>query len=200
MNAIERILSRPTAKPYRSSGIDESDEPVFDKDGLLDFSPDDVENPKNWSVGRRTYITVASVLLVVNATFASSAPSACLQGIVETFHVSREAAALVITLFLVGYCAGPLLFAPLSEFYGRRWVFYITFSLYVVFNFLCAFAPNFASLLIGRLLTGIFASAPLTNAPGVLADVWDPIRRANAMGLFSIMTFTGKIRPFPFSS
>ena len=185
------MLSRPTAKPYRSGGIDESIEPQLNNDGLLEFAPGDIENPKEWSVRRRTYITVVSVLLVVNATFASSAPSACLEGIVETFHVSRVAAALVITVFLLGYCAGPLLFAPLSEFYGRRWVFYITFTGYNAFNFLCGFAPNFASLLIGRLITGTFASAPLTNAPGVLADIWDPIRRANAMALFSMMTFCG---------
>jgi MFS transporter, DHA1 family, multidrug resistance protein len=191
LSKIERILSRPTAKPYRSSGIDSSDEPHLNQDGLLEFAPGDIENPKEWSPRRKIYITVASVLMVVNATFASSAPSACLGSITTTFNVSREAAALVITLFLLGYCAGPLIFAPLSEFYGRRWVFYSTFSCYIAFNFLCAFAPNFASLLIGRLLTGTFASAPLTNAPGVLADIWDPISRANAMALFSIMTFCG---------
>jgi MFS transporter, DHA1 family, multidrug resistance protein len=191
LSRIERILSRPTAKPYRSGGIDSSDEPHLDQDGLLEFAPGDIENPKEWSTRRRIYITVASVLMVVNATFASSAPSACLESITTTFNVSREAAALVVTLFLLGYCAGPLIFAPLSEFFGRRWVFYCTFSCYIAFNFLCAFAPNFASLLIGRLLTGTFASAPLTNAPGVLADIWDPISRANAMALFSIMTFCG---------
>ena len=124
-------------------------------------------------------------------TTRSSAPSAVLVSVIEEFKVPRVAAALVITIFLLGYVAGPLLFAPLSEFYGRRWLFYGTFTLYIAFNFLCAFAPNFASLLIGRLLTGIFASAPLTNAPGVLADIWDPIRRGNAIALFSMMTFCG---------
>jgi multidrug resistance protein len=128
---------------------------------------------------------------VVNATFASSSPSGCLQGIAQHFHVSEEAAGLVITLFLLGYCAGPLVFAPLSEFYGRRYVFMVTFTCYVLFNFLCAFPPNFGSLLVGRLLTGTFASAPLTNAPGVLADLWGPIERGNAMAVFSMMTFIG---------
>lgn len=33
--------------------------------------------------------------------------------------VSPEAAGLVTTMFLFGYCAGPLIWAPLSEFYGR---------------------------------------------------------------------------------
>jgi DHA1 family multidrug resistance protein-like MFS transporter len=191
MNTIERILSRPVAKPYRSGKIDPSIKPYLNENGQLDFAPGDLENPKEWSKGRRWYCTTVSVLLVVNATFASSSPSGCLLGIAEEFQISRVAAGLVITLFLLGYCAGPLIFAPLSEFYGRRWVFYISFTGYLAFNFLCAFAPNFGSLLVGRLLTGTFASAPLTNAPGVLADVWGPIERGNAMATFSMMTFVG---------
>src|SRR4051812_21112805 len=191
MDHLERILSRPVAKPYRSRRIDPSERPYLNADGFLDFGPDDIENPKNWSAARHWYITIVAVLLVVNATFASSSPSGCLVGISKHFHVSEEAAGLVTTLFLLGYCAGPLVFAPLSEFYGRRYVFYLTFTLYLAFNFLCAFANNFGALLVGRFLTGTFASAPLSNAPGVLADIWDPIERGNAMAVFSMMTFVG---------
>ncbi|KIW09985.1 hypothetical protein PV08_11761 [Exophiala spinifera] len=191
MLSIERILSRPVAKPYRSGKLDPSIAPYLNENGHVDFAPDDVENPKQWSVARRWYITVVAVLMVVNATFASSSPSGSLEGISEHFGVSMEAAGLVITLFLLGYCAGPLVFAPLSEFYGRRVVFLATFTCYNAFNFLCAFAPNFGSLLVGRLLCGTFASAPMTNAPGVVADIWGPIERGNAMAVFSIMTFVG---------
>lgn len=191
LDRIERILSRPTAKPYRSHRITADSPPYLNDDGHVDFEPDDIENPQNWTATRRWYITVVSVLLVVNATFASSSPSGCLQSISEHFKVSEEVGELVITLFLLGYVAGPLIFAPLSEFYGRRYVFYVTFSCYLAFNFLCAFTPSLAGLLIGRFLTGTFASAPLSNAPGVLADIWGPIDRGNAIAVFSMMTFVG---------
>jgi MFS transporter, DHA1 family, multidrug resistance protein len=191
MDVIERILSRPVAKPYRSGKIDPSIKPFLNKNGHIDFPPGDIENPKEWSTKRRWYCTTVAVSLVLNATFASSSPSGALRGISEEFKVSEVAAGLVITLFLLGYVAGPLLFAPLSEFYGRRYVFYGSFTCYNAFNFLCAFAPNFGSLLVGRLLTGTFASAPLTNAPGVLADIWGPVERGNAMAIFSMLTFVG---------
>src|SRR6202034_2002407 len=116
MDRLERIFSRPVAKPYRSHGIDVTERPFLNENGHLDFGPGDIENPKNWSTARHWYITVVAVLLVVNATFASSSPSGSLVGIAHHFHVSEEAAGLVITLFLLGYCAGPLVFAPLSEF------------------------------------------------------------------------------------
>jgi MFS transporter, DHA1 family, multidrug resistance protein len=192
MEHIERFLSRPLARPYRTKDfIYDEKPPYLDRNGLLDFEPGDIENPKNWSAARRWYITVVSVLLVVNATFASSSPSGSLDGISSHFNVSIEVSGLVITVFLLGYCFGPLFWAPLSEFFGRRWIFYISFSLYLVFTFLCAFANNFGALLVGRFLTGTFASSPLSNAPGVLVDIWGPIERGNAMALFSVMTFVG---------
>lgn len=190
MEKIERILSRPNAKPYRTRRIP-SVNPNVNDDGILDFSPDDVENPKNWSRTRRWYITMSTCLLVVNATFASSSPSGCIEDIAKDLHVSVEAAGLVITLFLLGYCAGPLFWAPLSEFYGRRWIFYISFLVYFIFNFLCAFTPNFAGLLVGRFITGTAASSALSNAPGVLVDLWSPLDRGNAMAIFSIVSFSG---------
>lgn len=181
MEKLERVLSRPTAKPYRSKNVRDEIPPHLNEDGLLDFAENDIENPKNWSAVRRWYITIVAVILVVNATFASSSPSGCLESISEEFGVSVEASGLVITLFLLGYCAGPLVWAPLSEFYGRRYMFYITFSAYFAFNFLCAFTPNFAGLLVGRFITGTFASCALSNTPGVLADIWGPVERGNAL-------------------
>ncbi|SCU93140.1 LAMI_0E13366g1_1 [Lachancea mirantina] len=169
-----------------------SQEPLFfDKTGHLEFGPDDVDNPKNYSLKRKCYVTGIAILLVMNATFASSAPSGSFQSVSEDLKVSAEAAGLVTTLFLVGYCAGPLFWAPLSEFYGRRNIFWISFALYLAFGFLCAFAPNFGALLAGRFLTGAAASAALTNAPGILADVWGAVGRGNAMVLFATMTFVG---------
>ncbi|KAJ0421253.1 major facilitator superfamily domain-containing protein [Aspergillus carlsbadensis] len=115
----------------------------------------------------------------------------CLQGIADEFDVSTSIAGLVITVFLIGYCAGPLFFAPLSKFYGRRIIFLITFTGYFVFNFLCAFAPNLGALLTGRLVYRIFASTPLTNAAGLMSNIWNPIQRGNAMAVFAMMIVIG---------
>jgi MFS transporter, DHA1 family, multidrug resistance protein len=167
------------------------EKPYLNDDGHVDFAPDDIENPKNWSAKRRWYIAVVSISLVLNATYASSSPSGCLEGIAEEFGVSLIASGLVITLFLLGYCFGPLFFAPLSEFYGRRWIFYSTFVGYTTFNFLCAWAPNFGALLAGRFLSGTMASAALSNTPGVFADIFGIVERGNAMAVFSMITFAG---------
>ncbi|KAF4126986.1 Sugar (and other) transporter [Geosmithia morbida] len=178
-------------RPYRTRDLKQDDAPHTDADGFVAFHESDVENPQNWTSARRWQITVCSVMLVMNATFASSAPSGALGSISSHFGVSTVVAGLTLTLFLLGYVAGPLAFAPLSEFYGRRYIFYITFLCYLAFTFLCAFAPNFGSLLVGRFLAGTFVSAPMSNVPGVLADIWNPLERGDAMAGFSMLVYIG---------
>jgi MFS transporter, DHA1 family, multidrug resistance protein len=46
-------------------------------------------------------------------------------------------------------------------------------------------------LLVGRFLTGTACSAPLSNSPGLLADLWDPIERGVAMACFACFVWVG---------
>lgn len=110
--------SDPAASHHSNTNHDSSEKLVLDSKGHLSFSPDDPDNPRDWSKGRKRYMTGVSILLVMNATFASSAPTGTFGSIMRDFNVSEEVAGLVTTLFLLGYCAGPLVWAPFSEFYG----------------------------------------------------------------------------------
>ena len=109
--------------------------------------PDDPENPKNWSRSSRWYYTLLSSLLVFNATFASSSPGGIAVKVMEEFTFSTEIATLMISLFVGGYCVGPLFWGPLSEIYGRKPVFIVSFILYVGFQIGCALSPNTAAIL-----------------------------------------------------
>lgn len=98
------------------------------------------------------------------STFASSAPSGYLPQLKEYFGIGEEVGTLIIALFVGGYCVGPLVWAPLSETYGRRPIFIISFIGYVGFQVGAALSRNTASILIFRFLGGTFASSPLTNS------------------------------------
>lgn len=94
-------------------------------------------------------------------------------------------------MFVSGYCAGPLLFGSLSEWIGRKPVFLISLLFYTGWNVGCALSQNTASIIVFRFLAGTFASAPLTNSGGVIADIWDASTRGVAMSIFSIAPFAG---------
>lgn len=158
---------------------------------LVQFAPDDKDNPKNWSRRRRWYLTYFAGLLGFNATFASSAPSGIATQLMARFNLSEEVAALTISLFVAGYCVGPLFWGPLSEQYGRRLIFLVTFPVYICFQVGCALSKNTASIIIFRLLGGLFAAAPLTNSGALISDIWDAKTRGKALALFTLAPFVG---------
>ncbi|RXK34710.1 polyamine transporter 1, partial [Tremella mesenterica] len=155
------------------------------------FEPGEKINPKNWGVAYRWWLTSLAGLFVLNSTFASSSPSGIITDLEEYFHISQEVAVLTISLFVAGYCCGPLVWGPASEIYGRRPIFILSFIVYTGFQVGCALAKNPASILIFRFLGGTFASAPLTNSGGLLADIWDVDRRGSAMVWFALAPFAG---------
>lgn len=87
---------------------------------LVTFTPNDPENPKNWSKAYKWYCTMVVALTCFVVAFCSAVITADLVGPAETFHVSREVSFLTITVFVVGFGVGPMAFAPLSEVFGRR--------------------------------------------------------------------------------
>ncbi|KAI0644022.1 MFS polyamine transporter [Trametes meyenii] len=155
--------------------------------------PDDPENPQNWSRAYKWFLTILCLLMTVNVTFASSAPSAASLFIVQEFHSSTEVGYLVTSIFLCGYVVGPILWGPGSELFGRQIIFRITLICYVLFHLGQSLAHNIATLLVTRFLTGVFACAPLTNCGGVIVDIWDPITRGSATALFSAGVFVGPV-------
>ncbi|OCF32686.1 polyamine transporter 1 [Kwoniella heveanensis BCC8398] len=155
------------------------------------FEPGDRANPKNWGVLYRWCLTGIAGLLVLNSTFASSSPSGIIQDMMEYFGFSQEVAILTISLFVAGYCVGPILWGPLSESYGRRPIFILSFVVYTGFQVGCALSKNTASILIFRFLGGMFAAAPLTNSGALLADIWDGDHRGQAMSIFALAPFAG---------
>lgn len=88
---------------------------------------------------------------------------------------------------------GPLLWAPLSELFGRQILFIGTYGALTAFNAGAAGAQNIQTLLIMRFLAGAFGSSPLTNAGGVIADMFPARERGLALSLFASAPFMGPV-------
>ena len=138
-------------------------------------------------------MTIMASIVTWNVTFASSSPTATMMQMEPVFGVSAEVSYLVTTVFLLGYTFGPIVWGPGSEVVGRRPVFVLALSLYTLFILGQPLAKNMETLLITRFLSAFFASAPLTNCGGMIADIWDPIGRGPATGLFTACVFLGPV-------
>ena len=107
------------------------------------------------------------------------------------FQVSTTAAILPFSLFVFGLGFGPVLAAPLSEKYGRHITYAISLPVFALFILGAGLSQNFASLLICRLLAGIFGSPPLSVGAGTNTDLWEPKLRAVMSTFYVLCPYLG---------
>ncbi|KAJ4161601.1 uncharacterized protein LMH87_007632 [Akanthomyces muscarius] len=158
---------------------------------VIDFLPEDSFNPLSFSKGRKWLIITIQASATLAVTFASSAYSGGIREVSVDFGVSEEVAILGISLFVLGFALGPLLWAPLSEVFGRQKIFFISYLALMAFNAGAAGAGSMSALIVLRFFAGAFGSAPLTNAGGVIADIFSAEDRGIAGAIFSMAPFLG---------
>ncbi|KXN82226.1 hypothetical protein AN958_02917 [Leucoagaricus sp. SymC.cos] len=154
----------------------------------------DPANARNWSVGKKwTAVTIVS-LYTFCPPLASSMMAPGLPEVAEKYGISNPTViALTLSIFLASFSIGPLIMAPLSEMYGRKWVLHIANLFSLAFSLGCAFSPNTGSLIAFRFLAGLSGSAPIAIGGGSVGDLFAEHERASAMALFSLGPLIGPV-------
>ncbi|KAK7204363.1 putative MFS multidrug transporter [Myxozyma melibiosi] len=187
---IDPIISSAKAPTTTVTELPPSKEK--DDHHLVQFEgPDDPFKPLNWSIGKKVYTTFAYALCTFGPQAASSIYGQVSEDISQQFNVSPLVATLGVSTFLLGVGFGPMLFAPISEVYGRRIGVIIPLAFSGLFSIGCGAANNFATILIMRFFQGLFGGAPIANTGGVLGDIWTPNIRAVALVLYSFVVTGG---------
>lgn len=114
------------------------------------FEDGDPENPRNWPLWYRVWILVvlaATGLITVlySTSYASSAP-----GLMEEFGTSQTLTTLGMTTYLLGLAAGSIVWAPMSELYGRRPVYLSCLVVWAILVVPSGVAKNFVTILVSR--------------------------------------------------
>ena len=81
---------------------------------------------------------------------------------------SEPVVTLGVTTYLLGIALGVLVAAPLSEMCGRRIVFLISMTLFIVLVIPTGIGSSLAEVVAARFFGALFAAALITNAPGTL--------------------------------
>ncbi|EIW60614.1 MFS general substrate transporter [Trametes versicolor FP-101664 SS1] len=160
---------------------------------VVDWDLGDPENPFNWSKDRKWAITFQLAMATFSVSFCSSCYSGGLASMDRELHITQVIGILGVSLYVLGFGLGPLVFAPLGELYGRRIVFIVTGSVFTLFHLGGALGHNTATILVTRALAGIFGSAPLTNAGGALSDMWIARERGIAAALYGTAPWMGPV-------
>ena len=179
-------LVTPAVLAHHYKGLGTEGDPY-----LAEFIPNDPRDPMLFSHAKKWCITLMVAVATLAVAFVSSAYSGATTQIIDEFGCSSEVATLGVALFVLGFAVGPLLWAPMSELYGRQVLFFGTYGMLTAFNAGAAGSQNIWTLIILRFLAGAFGSSPLTNAGGVISDMFPAHERGLGMSVFAAAPFLG---------
>lgn len=170
------------------------EEPELDPEiEFVTFVTNDPENPHNWSLTIRWFYTVLFSLLVICVAYGSACIAGGLGTVSQKFDVSAEVAILSVSLMVLGFSFGPLIWSPVSDLYGRRVAYFTSMGLYVIFNIPCAVSKNVETLMICRFICGIWASSGLCLVGGSIADMFPSETRGRAIAFFAYAPYCGPV-------
>ena len=95
---------------------------------LVGWIDNDPRNPVLFSEAQKWVWTLLESLATFAVALTTSAYSAAAVQLIDEFQVDREIFEVGFSVFVLGFALGPLLWAPLSEIYGRQILFFMTVS------------------------------------------------------------------------
>ncbi|KAF4632729.1 hypothetical protein G7Y89_g5400 [Cudoniella acicularis] len=202
-------LSRRSISRTRSNngyGCDENnsgeDEEVVDVEAAGESTKDPFEvrwdggdndpmNPRSMSMARRWLIVLIVSASSLCVTCTSSVYTFTYSQLEKEFNCSRIVATLGLSLFIMGLGIGPMALGPLSEFYGRRPIYLVSFSFFFIWIIPCAVAKNIETILITRFFDGVSGSAFLSVAGGTVGDMFNRQQLQLPMLVYTASPFIG---------
>ncbi|CCC69568.1 hypothetical protein NCAS_0C05780 [Naumovozyma castellii] len=155
--------------------------------------PNDPLHPFNWPMKKKVITCVILCLNCICISMGSSIFASAVPQICEIYGVIQVVAILGVTLYVLGFAISPIVYAPLSEIYGRRGVLVISSFGFCLFQFAVATAENLQTIMICRFFGGLMGAAPFAVVPAAMADMFDTNTRGKAICLFTIGVFVAPV-------
>jgi len=197
----------PTPASFDDSKKEVKDEPYFHsldgsapfpqchvprEDCIIDWqSNEDLDNPQNWSSGKKLYCMFIVSMSAMVTVFGSAIAGPASPGVKKEFHVGTAPAALMVALYVMGFAVGPIIWGPMSEQMGRRLPIVLGLFGLVVFSFACATAKDFQTLVLSRFFAGALGASTISVTPVIPADIFTAQMRGKGITIIVLMIIAG---------
>ncbi|CAG8429347.1 unnamed protein product [Penicillium salamii] len=143
------------------------------------------------SLARKWLIVIIICTATVCVTCTSSIYTTTYVQMDAEFNTSRLVSTIGLSVFVLGISMGPLLTSPLSEWFGRKPIYLVAWSLFIVWNIPPAVARNIQTIIIARFFTGFTGGTFLAVAGGTVRDLFSDHSIQKPMALVSAAPFIG---------
>lgn len=191
MRAYEDLRCRNIEKyPVVSNSIEDLLRSTWDESKL---------NPYNWGIFHKILFSIEVSLLTTVVYMSSALYTPGITQIMEEFSISNRVALIPLTMFVIGYGIGTMLFSPLSEEkkIGRAALYVLCTFLFFVFQIPIALCTSITALSILRFWAGFFGSPALATCGASLTDVYSLPYMPVGLGIWGLAAWCGpSIGPF----
>ncbi|KAI8091104.1 major facilitator superfamily domain-containing protein [Gilbertella persicaria] len=111
----------------------------------------------------------------------------------EDLKTTTENVNLTVTAYMVFQAISPTFWGTIADSYGRRVVLISTVFIYCCASIGLALTPNYAALLVFRMLQAFGSSSVIAIGAGVLGDIADSERRGSYFGVYQIGQMSGPL-------
>ncbi|OAL03292.1 MFS general substrate transporter [Phaeosphaeriaceae sp. SRC1lsM3a] len=165
------------------------------KDGrfILEPQPEDSANdPLNWRQLRRDLALVSLGFYCMVGGGMTPVLAAGFNDVARTYDVTIPQVALTTGLYMLGLGLGSVVASPTAILWGKRPVYLSAIILFVLSSIWCALSPNYASLVVARIVQG-FAVSPVECLPSAtIAEIFFLHERAYRLGVYTLLLLGGK--------
>jgi MFS family permease len=188
----QRTASQPGS---RQSSRSRPPEKKRTKDGrfILDPQPEESANdPLNWAQVRRDLALLSLGFYCMVGGGMTPLLAAGFNDVAQTYDVTIPQVALTTGLYMLGLGLGSVVASPTAILFGKRPVYLGAIILFTVSSIWCAVSPNYASLVVARIVQG-FAVSPVECLPSAtIAEIFFLHERAYRLGIYTLLLLGGK--------
>jgi MFS family permease len=165
------------------------------KDGrfILEPQPEDSANdPLNWRQLRRDLALVSLGFYCMVGGGMTPVLAAGFNDVARTYDVTIPQVALTTGLYMLGLGLGSVVASPTAILWGKRPVYLTAIVLFTLSSIWCALSPNYASLVVARIVQG-FSVSPVECLPSAtIAEIFFLHERAYRLGVYTLLLLGGK--------
>ncbi|KAE8377167.1 MFS transporter [Aspergillus bertholletiae] len=160
---------------------------------VLEPQPDDSMNdPLNWPVWRRDAALLSLGFYCLMGGGMTTILAAGFTQIADTYGVSTQQVAYTTGLYMLGMGVGSVIMSPTAILYGKRPVYLLGATLFVISGVWCALSPNYPSLVVARVFQGISVSPVECLPSATIAEIYFLHERAYRVGIYTLLLLGGK--------
>lgn len=110
----------------------------------------------------------------------------------KSYRVTIPQVALTTGLYMMGLGVGSVIASPTAILFGKRPVYLVGIILFIISAIWCAVSPNYASLVVARVVMGLAVSPVECLPSATIAEIFFLHERAFRLGIYTLLLLGGK--------